>query len=203
MIRETVRFVNSTQPANNRWARFWSRPPGVVLLACTLVLCGLTLWAYSWPTPNGWILSLAVFWPAVAVGMCWAIRAAVCLSNTRQFHFRMLWVPLVGAVSLGLIFLSVPLHARWQLSVSEFESAVQRIQSEPDTDIGGPLGTYTVRNVRKHGDNLYFVIEDSGFIDDDGVAYLPHGEPATPDPVGEGVQVGHIRGDWYWFSAGW
>lgn len=194
-MRTSGRFSNKS--------RFWERPPGFVLLTATVAVCALALWAFSWPTPNWWILLLFVEWLILAVGLCWLVRTAIFLWRARRFDRRILWVPLVGAVSLGLIFFSVPLQARWQLSVGDFESTVQQVRDKPDLTVEGSVGAYTVRHVRKHGDNLYFVIDDSGFIADDGIAYLPHGAPATPDPVGEGVKVGHVRGDWYWFSAGW
>ncbi|AQA24628.1 hypothetical protein BTZ20_1650 [Rhodococcus sp. MTM3W5.2] len=186
------------------WATFWDRPPGWSLLATTALVCGAALWAFTFPTPNSWILILFCLWPAALIAICWTAKTATFLVRRNAWSHWILAVPLVTLSSITLLVFGAPLQARWQLSQSDFAAAVEEIRSGTDrTDFDGRIGGYDVRDVRTHGDNVYFVVSDSGFLDDDGVAYLPDGEPATPDPVGEGVQVWHLRGPWYSFSAGW
>ncbi|MFE3290056.1 hypothetical protein [Rhodococcus sp. NPDC059234] len=75
----------------------------------------------------------------------------------------------------------MPRQARWQWSQAEFAAAVDDLPSGTRSGvIERRIGSYDVRTVRRHGDNVYFVVTDSGFLDDDGIAYLPDGEPATP-----------------------
>ncbi|SEK85683.1 hypothetical protein [Rhodococcus maanshanensis] len=186
------------------WATFWDRPPGWSLLATTALVCGAALWAFSFPTPNSWILILFCLWPTVLIAVCWTVKTTTFLVRRNAWSNWILAAPLVALTSATLLVFDVPLQARWQLSQSDFAAAVEEVRSGADrADFDGRIGGYDVRDVRRHGDNVYFVVTDSGFLDDDGVAYLPDGEPTTPDPVGEGVQVWHLRGPWYSFSAGW
>lgn len=186
------------------WAAFWDRPPKCSLLATTVVVCGAALWAFSFPTPNGWILILFCEIPAALIAVSWTLKTMLFLVRRRVWSNWILAVPLVVLTTGTLLVLDAPLQARWQLTQSDFAAAGDEIRSGTDrADFERRIGTYEVRHVRTHEDNIYFVIRDSGFLNDDGVAYLPDGEPATPDPVGEGVRVWHLRGPWYSFSAGW
>lgn len=186
------------------WATFWDRPPGWSLLATTALVCGAALWAFTFPTPNSWILILFCLWPTVLIAVCWTVKATTFLIRRNAWSNWILAVPLIASTTAALVVVDAPLQARWQLSQSDFAAAVADIRSgSAPADVDRRIGGYDVRGVRRHGDNVYFVVTDSGFLDDDGVAYLPDGEPATPDPVGEGVQVWHLRGPWYSFSAGW
>lgn len=185
------------------WSAFWDRPPGWALLAATVAVCLAGLWALSYPTPNGWILVLGCFWPTVVIAACWLTRTAAFLVQTKTWSAWLLAVPAVAVVSAALAVFDAPLQARWSLAAGDFSAAVDEIRAGTDSGRERRIGSYDVGGVRMHGDNVYFVVPASGFLNDDGVAYLPNGEPTTPDPVGEGVRVWHLRGPWYSFSAGW
>jgi hypothetical protein len=186
------------------WNAFWDNPPRGVLLTWATLICLAALWACSYPTPNGWILILGCFWPAAAVAVGWTAKTGSYLLRHGSWSNWIAAVPLVVLTSLTLVSFGAPLQSRWQLSESAFSTAVDEIRS--GTDISADdrrIGGYDVRSVRAHEDNVYFVVRDSGFLGDDGIAYLPHGTPPIPDPIGEGVRVWHLRGPWYSFSAGW
>ncbi|MFE3290057.1 hypothetical protein [Rhodococcus sp. NPDC059234] len=56
------------------WNAFWDKPPRGVLLTWAIAVCLAALWACSYPTPNGWILILGCFRPAVLVAVGWTAK---------------------------------------------------------------------------------------------------------------------------------
>lgn len=200
MHDEPLRLWGSDASARPR--PLLTAPPGWPVFLLVLVACGIGLWAASYPTAPFSYLIISVLALGI-LGLWWLMRFAVALI-ARNRSWTSVLAPAAVAVTILLTVLSVPLQLRLLYAKPDFEALVAELAAnQPARWEPREVGGYRVSQVRRHNQNWYFVIEDSGFLDDDGLAYLPDGPPRVPDPVGEGVKVGHISGAWYWFSAGW
>jgi hypothetical protein len=108
-----------------------------------------------------------------------------------------LQVAFLAVVFLGVSF-DVAFRARFRLSRSVLQSAVDDIRSGRREPGPGWIGLFRVREVDTPGSSVRFITDDS-FFDDCGFAYSPAGEPPV---VGED-SYSHISGPWWRWNRSW
>ncbi|MBO0678175.1 hypothetical protein JRC04_11950 [Mycolicibacterium sp. S2-37] len=181
-------------------AQWWRTPPGSLLTGLAVLVA--VLLAYSASTLGGAFgTGLLALLAALVVAAAWLVRTITCAALTRRFFVRMLAVPLVFALTVGLLAFDVPVRVRFALARPAFEQAVAAIQAgAPPEDFRRRHGTYPVDQVVRRGRNIYFSVAGAGFLGGAGFAYLPAGPPDPPDRFGESHTVTPMDAPWYRFS---
>ena len=60
-----------------------------------------------------------------------------------------------------------------------------------------------IRKVVAISDSGCLFYTDGGFLDEVGIVYLPGGPTDAFRAQFESIELSHVSGDWYRFSAGW
>jgi hypothetical protein len=177
------------------------------LRAFWTVLLGALVCAtlYAGSAPGGYFvldLVLAAAWilfPAswiVSIGVRAALRRSLFVLGPRDFV-----VPALVLVLAGLLYVHVPLHARYRISRPAMNAAAKRVIRHPEQARSiHRIGLWPTSRVEKIPGGMRFVVSGAGFLDAGGFAYSPNGEPANVG--GEDVYT-HLDGPWYVWDESW
>lgn len=195
---------------------WWRRPPGRLFHLALCPLAVALLWTVSSPgTPSltrtlyftGAVLVLALVWMVRTV----AFVVAVIRDRSAGSRLWLVVAPLACLVVTSVLYLRLPLHARWALSKGSFEDKVEAIRPSrygPSTIDGvGRVGYYDVQEVHLVDGAVVFVTgRADGFMGEDlgGFAYLPDGPIPAIDPDDPTIQsphFEHLSGHWYAWNA--
>jgi hypothetical protein len=192
-------------------------PPGRVFHAVLAVSVLGCLWSRSVPG-SALLEGLASAAALGLVALVWVGRGVGYLVARRRRRARrgapwFLVAPVVGALTLALVGIDAPLHARWALSRGAFEQVVETgTPSSPHVTGDGwqgveapdRIGLYRIPSVSRRGEAVIFWEAHGAFIDDAGFAYLPDGpDPALEAGWFESPEFRHLGGPWYAWTASW
>jgi hypothetical protein len=192
-----------------RWGRrhpprltpLWRSPPSATFHLTLIAPAVVLLIAVSVPT--------GIFLPLIAARLALLIAAVLWAGRVvlyvlacvrRVAHGTPVWLvaaPLAGAVVVALVVADAPLRARWILSRTAFEAAVE--SGEPQA---GQLGLFEIRSVSRQDEAVWFTETHTGLFTSGGFAYLPDG-PSQSAGMGEWSEYRHLGGPWYAWTAGW
>lgn len=191
-----------------------SRPPGWILFGLAAVFCVAVTWGRS-GLSLGFLDALALVALLLVVSGIWIVRA-VCYVVFRVLGrapaptawVKLLAVPVILAPTVIAADSDLPERIRFAQARGAFEQTVREIYQGAEQAVRlGPLrlGTLTIEYVRRYGANVYFSVAgaEDGFILESGFAYLPNGEPVTPDLHGDSVPVWRFSGYWYRYNVQW
>lgn len=179
-------------PASDRTWWNWASAVTTVLVALG---CGLVLWAFTPPSPNGLFLGLAVV-PLVVFAVLWSAFALIGWSKYRARGWSVV-APVLVLLTVGAVALSLPRTVAFAVSEDALTETVSQCRSASG---GQRIGVYTVVAVRPLGTGC-LVFVDSGLGDSIGFGYLPDGPPAPGRPqYDEAIDFFDWSGDWYRFE---
>ncbi|WP_327150339.1 hypothetical protein [Nocardia sp. NBC_01329] len=187
--------------------RFWSRPPGYLLLSCIVVpSLGILVWSSN---PGGTEPGLRLFLISVlailVVALCYLVRGIVYLTlsfRSRRFGVRELCLLLAPSLVVALTAVAwstnLPMVVRWSVSAHAFDDSARQVRGgvAPRTFDGDWLGLYRIHRVERDNDGIYFMTgpsSDNCMDGSGGFAHLPGGPPEV------GQYGHHLGGDWYHF----
>jgi hypothetical protein len=162
-----------------------------------------TLYATSVP---GWyfFLTLVALGAWVLVGLGWVLSI-----GARAIRLRSLFVlspaefvaPALAVAVAALVWLDVPLHARYRLSRSAMDAAATKVVAHPEQarDMHR-IGLWPTDRVERIRGGMRFVVSGAGLFDAQGFAYSLDGEPAR---VGAEDVYAHLDGPWYVWDESW
>ena len=166
-------------------------------LVCT------TLYATSVP---GWyfFLSLVVLGAWVLVGLGWIVSiGARALARRSLFVLSpaVFVAPALAVVVAALVWFDVPLHARYRLSRPAMDAAARKVVAHPEQARRmHRIGLWPTDRVEPIRGGMRFAVSGAGFLDAQGFAYSPDGEPAR---VGAEDVYTHLDGPWYVWDESW
>lgn len=184
-------------------------PPGAFLLWPAIyfvTVLSLLLGLYSTSVP-GWYLGLVfvAYVVCVAIAGLWAFSFAATINNAPgrlpdRVILRWIGIPLMGYLSLALVFFNVPATARFDLSRSAMEKAAAVRLYSGSVYGQGWIGLMPVDEVRLDEDgSVIFIVNSGGSFGGCGYAYNPKGSP-TDEWAGISGQV--AAGWWTWCEPG-
>ncbi len=184
-------------------------PPGAFLLwpvVYFVTVVSLVAGLYSTSLP-GWDSGLVFVagCACVAIAGFWVFSFATTISKAPgrlpdRVLLRWVGVPLMGYLSLALVFFNVPATARFDLSRSAMEK-VAAVRLSPGSVYGQRwIGLMPVDEVRLDEDGtVIFIVNSGGSFGGCGYAYNPHASP-TDERAGISGQV--APGWWTWCEPG-
>ncbi|WP_120802606.1 hypothetical protein [Williamsia muralis] len=178
-----------------RWWRIWQGPVLGILAAVT---CAVVLWAAVTPVAILFYVLIAM-WAFVAIGIAWLVFAVVGWLRYRTVR-RSLIAPVLVVTTAVLVVFSVPFHVGFALSKNRLTELAATCQS---SGADNRAGVYAIRRVIALSDSGCMFYTDGGFMDKVGVVYLPGGPTDAFRARFESIELSHVSGDWYRFSAGW
>jgi hypothetical protein len=178
-----------------RWWQIWQGPVLGILAA---VSCAVVLWAAVTPVAVLFYVLIAM-WAFVAIGVAWLVFAVVGWLRYRTVR-RSLIAPVLVVMTAVLVVFSVPFHVGFALSKSRLTELAATC--EP-SGADNRAGVYAIRRVIALSDSGCLFYTDGGFMDKVGVIYLPGGPTDAFRAQFESIELRHVSGDWYRFSAGW
>jgi hypothetical protein len=166
-------------------------------------LVGATVYAVSAP---GWyfFVTLLVIGAWILAGAAWIVsigaralrRRSLFVLGPGDFVFPAL-VVVVGA----LVYLGVPLYARYRLSRPAMNAAAKKVVAHPErARTMHRIGLWPTDRVARIRGGMRFVVSGAGFLDAQGFAYSPGGEPAQV--AAEDIYT-HFDGPWYLWDESW
>ena len=179
-------------------------PPGAFLLWPAIyfvTVASLLLGLYATSVP-GWDFGLALVagCTCVAIAGFWAFSFATTINNARgrlpdSVLLRWVGIPLMGYLSLALVFFNVPATFRFELSRPAMEAAAQ--SNSGSSLQSGWIGLMPVGQVRVDADGTtIFLVSSSTFGDGAcGYAYNPE---RTPVDEADGLGSPLDPGWWTW-----
>lgn len=171
--------------------RAWWTGASAITSVLVALGCGLVLWAFTPPSPNGLFLTLAVCLLTVS-GVMWLI-----LALTGQSSRWSVVAPVLVLLTVGAVALSLPRTVAFAVSEHALTETVSQCRSASG---GQRIGVYTVVAIRPLGTGC-LVFVDSGLGDSIGFGYLPDGPPAPGRPqYDEAIEFYDFNGDWYRFE---
>jgi hypothetical protein len=163
-----------------------------------LALVTGTLWWFSYPTAGGMglFVVLSVGWEAVAVFYVVRVIGTIGTSGLRSLRERWVrWiVPVViTAAGIPLVFLNVPLEARFAVSRGALENFAE--ETKPFSNVNAPrrAGLYRIYSFEEFRDGVRFRVSGAGFVNTGGFAYVEGDALADRGPH----EYWHIGGPWY------
>ncbi|MGK9273160.1 hypothetical protein KXR83_19390 [Williamsia muralis] len=178
-----------------RWWRIWQGPVLGILAAVT---CAVVLWAAMAPVTT-LIYVVFAFWALVVIGIAWLVFAVVGWLRYGTVR-RSLIAPVLVVMTAVLVVFSVPFHVGFALSKNRLTELAATCQP---SGADNRAGVYAIRQVVAISDSGGLFYTDGGFMDEVGVVYLPGGPTDTFRAQSESIELSHVSGDWYRFSAGW
>lgn len=191
-------MTRSREPRLPTLTRVLIGPPGRWLIPVTALAGLLLMDAVS--VPGGYFMTmiLSVF-TFLGVAVVWAPRLIVGLFRSdgrpglRRHWLRWASVPLIGALTLGLVWPGVPYTARFALSESSMEHLAREIMAGREGESGGRwVGLFSMSSIQRADGAVLFSVRDTGFLDQYGFAWSPDGGPWL-----ENGEYTHIKGAWY------
>ncbi|MDV7133060.1 hypothetical protein [Williamsia muralis] len=178
-----------------RWWRIWQGPVLGILAAVT---CAVVLWAAMAPVTT-LIYVVFAFWAFAVIGIAWLVFAVVGWLLYRTVR-RSLIAPVLVVMTAVLVVFSVPFHVGFVLSKNRLTELAATCQP---SGADNRAGVYAIRQVVAISDSGCLFYTDGGFMDKVGVVYLPGGPTDAFRAQFESIELSHVSGDWYRFSAGW
>lgn len=196
-----VGSANAT-PRSRRW-----RAGDWVFYSLLVLACLGLLYVASLPgSPLLWLTPVLLLW--LAVGMVWLVRLITALQR-RSLTPSLVIAPL-AVVAMAALFLSPwPLEARFALSRSAFDHAVQSLPAtQGEGGSLGMVGTYRISQWSRTADGvLFYSASGAGLVDQAGFAYSAEGVPKaltdSDDPGFEVMGWQDLGGGWYAWQASW
>lgn len=139
------------------------------------------------------------FWAFVVIGIAWLIIAVVGWLRYRTVR-RSLIAPVLVVMTAVLVVFSVPFHVGFAVSKNRLTDLAATCQPAVADN---RAGVYAIRQVVAISDSGCLFYTDGGFMDEVGVVYLPGGPTDAFRAQFESIELSHVSGDWYRFSAGW
>lgn len=194
-----ARWSDGLSPlASGRWPLLAAT--GILATACSiLAMCA----------PGGYwylIQISAVLWLVVGVG--WWIRVILAAREHqcrgrpyvefRWLLLRKLFVPALFGLMLLLLYSGIPLRLTFWMSESAMDRAAQQIMNTPAKSVVVPkwIGTFPVEKVELFPGGMRFVVRGTRFINGGGFAYIPHGQPLSPEAYNNN-QYQRYSDNWY------
>ena len=162
------------------------------------VTCAVVLWAAVTPVSTLFYAVVAL-WAFVVIGIAWLVFAVVGWLRYRTVR-RSLIAPVLVVMTAVLVVFSVPFHVGFALSKKRLTELAATCQP---SGAGNRAGVYAIRQVVAISDSGCLFYTDGGFMDKVGVVYLPGGPTGAFRAQFESIELSHVSGDWYRFSAGW
>jgi hypothetical protein len=141
--------------------------------------------------------------------IAWAIGVIVVIalrssSNQRFADALRSWfaIPVPIAVTLLLIWLSIPLKARLFFSGPALRQSPAYLTQLPPNRIRQQppwIGLFRVREFTQFGSELRFLTSDCGLVDNCGLVYSPNGRP--PNRGEDSFE--HIYAEWWHWHQSW
>lgn len=144
------------------------------------LLFALSMWAYSAPGSyfTGSVLAFFLWLLAIAAWILWLVARAVTEKGLRV-DWRMFAVPVLGAITVGLIYADGPLRARFLVSQPSMTNAAEFMIDHPSkADDRTRIGSYKAFSidVSRKDETVSFQIPDTGFLNLIGFTYSRSGK---------------------------
>ncbi|GAB2498390.1 hypothetical protein GCM10027187_75260 [Streptosporangium sandarakinum] len=149
-----------------------------------------------------WLALIANVW--AFIGLIWLLTLGRMLFMRDPLaRLRREWPvwslsPLIVLLVSGLIYVGVPLEARFALSRPALDGRTRAIaHGMPLPADDEWIGLFPVERAERIPGGVRFAIDGTGFFGTTGFAWSPEGEP--PEPAGEDLYE-HWHGPWYLWS---
>ncbi len=200
-----------------RWARWLLNPIGWPYFSLMVIACAGVLWECRVPEPFGaWIVAVVLVAPSFGILLLLRLVLRLILWRIYRRPWRAfvegLWrfgVPVgVGLILWGLLYLKVPEKVAWRISEPALRRHAQRLITTEAARVPPAtapavfphqwVGLYPMYDITYFPDvrGVRYFIAGSGFLDQQGFAYLPGGAPAVTASV-RAAHYAPFDGDWY------
>ncbi|ADG76808.1 hypothetical protein TPAU25S_03478 [Tsukamurella paurometabola] len=176
---------------------WWHRPPGLPLALASLIACGTWMVEASTPQDGSPTLGVAILAGLSLIAFTWIGRTMISLAHRPRWSVRYAAVPLIGLITLGLVYLDVPFAARWIQAKPAFEHAAHAALADAQpTPTQLRLGTFSVTRSTVEG-TVRFRLGTGAIGDTHYIVFSPAGRPHTYGPPSEHDRVAHFDGPWW------
>jgi len=168
------------------------------------------VWLSSGPeygSIDGLLFVGVAFYLGIPVALIWTVAIAVRSISRRSFPaLRDLapWLTALaaGLIAIGIVSSGVAFTARFDLSRGAMDRFAKEVVAAPrgTTFSNRWVGLYHASSIQSFpGGGMRFLAGSDGFLDDEGFAYSPRGEPPM---LGE-YSYTHLSGPWYYWHQSW
>lgn len=202
----------------NEWHRRALRAPGWPLNGIGAVACLMLLWAFGPPAGSYWMSTLAGGGLFFSCGVIWLSRAdqarrVAKATGTYRTHLRPRWrrwllLPAMFAVTLLLLQVQAPRHARFAIARASLERTAKSMLASPPTGLLGlpgsagvlqsvPAPMYKIQFAEVVDGLVLVHVQRAGLsMEHPVLVYIPPGAsaPAIPTRI---YRVRHFTGPWH------